>query len=77
MEQASLEKSTGDVPANRVRLGVSVASEAGVLNDRYEVGDVIGRGGMGEVRRAFDRRLQRDVAIKFLRPDLAAQPAVA
>jgi serine/threonine-protein kinase len=46
------------------------------LNDRYEVGDVIGRGGMGEVRRAFDRRLARDVAVKFLRPDLASQPIV-
>ena len=55
---------------------MSVTSEPGVLNERYEVGDVIGRGGMGEVRQAFDRRLARPVAIKFLRPDLAAQPAV-
>ena len=31
---------------------------------------------MGEVRRAHDRRLDRDVAIKFLRPGLAAQPHI-
>ena len=31
---------------------------------------------MGEVRAAFDDRLQRDVAIKFLRADLAAQPSI-
>jgi len=31
---------------------------------------------MGEVRKAFDRRLARDVAVKFLRPDLASQPVV-
>lgn len=47
-----------------------------LLADRYEVGDVIGKGGMGEVRRAHDTRLGRDVAIKFLRPDLAAQPKI-
>ncbi len=47
-----------------------------VIAGRYEVGPVIGRGGMGEVRRACDLRLGRDVAIKFLRRDLAAQPEV-
>ena len=43
---------------------------------RYEVGPSIGRGGMGEVRRAHDVRLGREVAIKFLRGDLAADPGV-
>lgn len=47
-----------------------------ILDDRYEVGEVIGRGGMGEVRRGTDRRLGREVAIKFLRGDLAQQPEV-
>lgn len=54
----------------------ATSSEFDVLADRYEIGEVLGRGGMGEVRRAHDRRLKRDVAIKFLRPDLAAQPDV-
>jgi serine/threonine-protein kinase len=53
---------------------VAVASDAFVVDDRYEVGDVLGRGGMGEVRRARDLRLDRDVAVKFLRADLAADP---
>lgn len=47
-----------------------------MLDDRYELGEVVGKGGMGEVRRALDTRLGRDVAIKFLRPDLAAQAEV-
>lgn len=47
-----------------------------LIAERYEVGPVIGHGGMGDVRRARDQRLERDVAIKFLRPDLAARPDV-
>jgi serine/threonine-protein kinase len=53
---------------------VSVTHGVWLLDDRYEVGEVIGRGGMGQVHKAHDLRLRRDVAIKFLRADLAAQP---
>lgn len=45
------------------------------LGDRYEVGEVIGRGGMAEVHEGRDIRLGRRVAIKILRPDLARDPA--
>jgi serine/threonine protein kinase len=41
------------------------------IADRYELGEVVGRGGMGEVRAAADARLQREVAVKLLRADLA------
>jgi len=44
------------------------------LGDRYDVGLVIGRGGMAEVYEGTDRRLNRRVAIKVLRPDLARDP---
>ncbi|MFY9190458.1 MAG: Stk1 family PASTA domain-containing Ser/Thr kinase [Lawsonella sp.] len=43
----------------------------GLLNDRYELGGILGYGGMSEVRAATDTVLQREVAIKILRPDLA------
>jgi serine/threonine protein kinase len=39
-----------------------------IWNDRYEVATVLGRGGFGRVYRAWDRLLERDVAIKMLRP---------
>lgn len=50
--------------------------EVDVIDGRFEVGEVIGRGAMGEVRRGRDLRLGRDVAIKFLRRDLAADEGV-
>ncbi len=46
-----------------------------ILADRYQVGDVVGRGGMSEVHQGIDRRLGRDVAVKVLRKDLARNPA--
>ncbi|MDP2014618.1 MAG: protein kinase, partial [Actinomycetota bacterium] len=49
-------------------------SDVRMLGDRYEIGEVIGRGGMAEVHEAHDVRLGRRVAIKILRPDLARDP---
>ncbi|CAL9506793.1 Serine_threonine-protein kinase PknD [Actinosynnema sp. ALI-1.44] len=40
---------------------------SGVLAGRYELGDLLGRGGMGEVRRAWDTVLRRPVAVKLVR----------
>ncbi|MBF6247667.1 Stk1 family PASTA domain-containing Ser/Thr kinase, partial [Nocardia elegans] len=44
------------------------------LSARYELGEIIGFGGMSEVHKARDLRLSRDVAIKVLRADLARDP---
>jgi eukaryotic-like serine/threonine-protein kinase len=47
---------------------------AGTRLDAYEIIDVVGAGGMGEVYRARDTRLNRDVAIKVLPEHLAVDP---
>src|ERR1700756_2401231 len=45
------------------------------LSDRYELGEILGFGGMSEVHLARDMRLHRDVAVKVLRADLARDPS--
>jgi len=44
------------------------------LSDRYELGETIAFGGMSEVHLGRDLELQRDVAVKVLRSDLARDP---
>jgi serine/threonine protein kinase len=54
---------------------LAVALTAGAHLGPYEITAQIGAGGMGEVYRARDTRLERDVALKILRPDLTADDA--
>ena len=49
-------------------------SQERIINGRYEVGELIGRGGMADVYIGRDTRLGRTVAIKMMRPDLARDP---
>ena len=46
-----------------------------IFNSRYEIGEMIGTGGMADVYIAEDLRLHRKVAVKILRSDLARDPA--
>jgi serine/threonine protein kinase len=50
-------------------------SEEKLLNNRYLLKTIIGRGGMAIVYLAEDRMLERDVAIKVLKADYARDPA--
>ncbi|MGI4895837.1 MAG: Stk1 family PASTA domain-containing Ser/Thr kinase [Janthinobacterium lividum] len=55
--------------------GSGVAPAPRLLGGRYEVGALLGRGGMAEVHVAQDLRLGRTVAVKLLRSDLARDPS--
>ncbi|MEW6127270.1 MAG: serine/threonine-protein kinase [Acidobacteriota bacterium] len=48
----------------------------GTVLGNYKITDKIGEGGMGAVFRGLDEMLEREVAIKMLRPELARQPDV-
>ncbi|MFK0083345.1 Stk1 family PASTA domain-containing Ser/Thr kinase [Glutamicibacter sp. NPDC090743] len=47
-----------------------------LINDRYEIESLVGRGGMADVYLAADHVLSRKVAVKVLRPDTASNPMV-
>src|SRR3989440_5405852 len=51
-----------------------MALTPGIRLGPYEIVSAIGAGGMGEVYKARDTRLDRTVAIKVLPPHLAADP---
>jgi serine/threonine-protein kinase len=53
----------------------SLSEEKRMIADRYEVGALIGRGGMADVYEGEDTRLGRKVAIKILKADLVADPS--
>jgi serine/threonine-protein kinase len=70
---ASHERATSflETPALLVDDSTTVRNLEGQTLGVYEISSRIGTGGMGEVYRARDRTLNRDVAIKFLLPAVA------
>ena len=51
---------------------ICIVGPGSLLIDRYELKEEIGRGGMGVVHEAFDRSLEREVAIKILPPEMVS-----
>ncbi len=57
-------------------IGATIFHEGDVLGGRYEILKLLGMGGMGAVYKARDMEVERLVALKVIRPDLAGNPAI-
>ena len=60
----------------KIPVTVHLAASGLTLAGRYSVGELLGRGGMAEVRAGWDQVLERPVAVKLLREDAASNLAV-
>jgi serine/threonine-protein kinase len=63
-EAASLTK-TIETPTEELTRG-------SVIADRYEVIEELGKGGMGKVFRVEDKKIKEEVALKLIKPEIAA-----
>jgi serine/threonine protein kinase len=43
---------------------------------RYEIIEMLGSGGMGEIYRAFDKQIEEEIALKVLKPEIAADKRI-
>jgi eukaryotic-like serine/threonine-protein kinase len=70
MQPSFSRSESATIPATPARMALSHGTRLGP----YEIQSAIGAGGMGEVYRARDTRLKRDVALKILPESFAADP---
>jgi tetratricopeptide (TPR) repeat protein/predicted Ser/Thr protein kinase len=61
---------------SRIQVAAPMLQTGDVLGERYEILQMLGEGGMGAVYKARDRELDRFVALKLIRPELAANPSI-
>jgi serine/threonine protein kinase/tetratricopeptide (TPR) repeat protein len=70
--QVTPTKDTKSDTTKRLLFPLYKLSRGMIFADRYEVADILGKGGMGRVYRVLDREIDEDVALKLISPKITA-----
>jgi len=74
--QCGTELDLFETPSERIRSAIRNIERGSILFGRYEVIEEIGSGGMGNVYRVLDNKINEMVALKIIRPEIATDQTV-
>ena len=68
-------RNQSDGPTETMRVPVHELATGSTFAGRYQVIEALGQGGMGHVYKVYDQEVRAKVALKLIRPEIAADPA--